>query len=1327
MRWDKNHPGRLLVSSPQKDPGEEESKRQRVRPSSYGTLEAIRRCLKATESVATTRKLDLKGRRADTPEVKYATDRIRNALYDLVSLNLREDTEKRSEDALQSNDKYMSFWIIFPPSAAERKRDCLAFIEKEWEQHLLCLKGEEVQGDGLLIESLKQAEDSTTTINQWVDERLDDWKEKFLSIYKRFQLSYVPLELYLSTQEDYPDNLQSDYVTFDISSFINSTLSTTTPCMILVEGEAGSGKTSLLIQIAISYMEQRILPILLEPHEDSSQDIVEVVRNQLKFAYPDVNVNRVQELLRARRLIIFIDQYSLLTPAQKNWCKKQLHPDKLDFFVLSSRLDPSSDFKYWTYRKIRTARLRSEGYSYFFSQLLNYITFDKSNTFAEKHSIILANQLKLIAPLESTVLFAFLALCLYISTNLGPENFEKPKYLDYKIFPSIQSWEELSDEYVLRTTSYPQQDHESFQTDFLHHLKLLAITVLEQSDKYYLQPFNKDTLKSAFDNLSIFNDEAEKVLINSTLISMKSSSKYYEFSFSSLAILMASLGLIQRTQNTKDSCSEVYKFINDFTAQSSIIRPNIYFLASLRFCCLSMAKEHDRWHDNVKLLDNYLSAISSHSQIPGTSGDIRHNLDNHKKYRKFIGRESYLEKLIKKLCDPEQPDRIIKIKGVGGAGKTALAIESALRICTRYPNKFTVIYCQSAKVENRGSIGSHVNDPGEKFTSLDSLIAGILSFCYSDSRMFSPIESKRRLIDYLESTNNSTLIILDSFEALEISEQHRIQSFFDDLNGSQYKLMLTTRVADYAAIDIEGLSQVEAAQMIEEITNDNERKSVLILDEKDKEEIFKAAKLLPLAIVFIIGELQRGQSLDYVIKESQNPSGELCEHLFGRSFQDIQKNYPACLRLLYALSFAPDSFKKENLFQIAKVPLPIVPNSGDQIADEDTIEDEQLQEGLRALDRWSWVVARERLGITGTWYSFRSSLIRDYILKALSDSHYHDSFREAWVNCYVDKANEHGNVDFGEWHQQFDHISDDWSNYEAVFGWCRDNWSNSLILYRQAKLLWKSLSRFLYLYPHFEIRNDWSKWLEDRSQKMVVDESFFPELYMSIAWLALMKDGDDDRERALSYLDKARVQLNDNLPDQVNVDYLIIRAVLETRNEEFAKASQLFQKANEVCDSLLALHPQDNERCLLLRAKVRLNLYSGEKFYREGDYRTARELYTATFSEAENIGWLRFQIKASERLAYLDIREGRLREAENRLMKWEERAENNKDKRRLAFFHRDFAELYLQQEKFDMAIERATQAKEEFKKLSMKRRECQMEEMLKKIALCRDNRRLLQI
>jgi len=136
VRWDEN---RLLVTSSRKDP-DEESQSEPIRHSNIGSLEAIRRCLKATEPKVMTRKLNLQGRKADTSEADFATGQIRTALNNLADLKLREDTEKRKPGAKRANSPHWSFWIVFPPNHDKRKQDCLTFIETRWNEDSDTLK-----------------------------------------------------------------------------------------------------------------------------------------------------------------------------------------------------------------------------------------------------------------------------------------------------------------------------------------------------------------------------------------------------------------------------------------------------------------------------------------------------------------------------------------------------------------------------------------------------------------------------------------------------------------------------------------------------------------------------------------------------------------------------------------------------------------------------------------------------------------------------------------------------------------------------------------------------------------------------------------------------------------------------------------------------------------------------------------------------------------------------------------------------------------------------------------------------------------------------------
>jgi hypothetical protein len=682
-------------------------------------------------------------------------------------------------------------------------------------------------------------------LKQWVDNNFEEWNQRFTRYYEEIEECqlYFSRKLHISLSNFHTGYEQPDDAATDVSKVINPILLDDNPRMICVVGESGSGKTSLLIEIAKCVMKQKRLPILLEPPENDAEDIVESARKRLIYVYPDVDADRVRELLKQRLLIIFIDDYSQRTKAHQRWFKQYLHPDHLSLFVLVSR-DSSHNLQDWPNLTISLPRLRSEDYQTFYRQLLSQILLENSSEGAEKHAFLLAGRVKDLAPTDTTVRFAFLALRFYASNNLKPHYFKIQSNLAIDRFLTIHSWGDLADEYLKSALSLLLEHNGDFLSEFLLRLKQLAIEVFEQSDKYCSQPFTKAKFQRIFRDMKNFNSEVDEVLIKSSLISKKSKSNSYEFSFSCLANLLAALGLIQRGIAIVNDC------VNDLTAHTRATEDHFLFLQSLRSCLKSLGKEDPSYVGIIQNIDSYLcSNIAS----PAPPRNKRGNLEEYRLPGKFIGRDITLKELDTKLTNSDYPDRIIKIIGVGGAGKTALAIEVASRIYSRKDNPFNVIYCQSAKIENRGLIGRYVNDPGEKFTNLENLITGILSYCYSDNsaRMFTPEKCKDRLKSYLEDKSNRTLIILDSLESLESSEIKKILNFFDGLRGSQHKLLLTTREESHG-IEIGGLSPTEAAQMIDLMLDDETIKSSnMRLNEEDKKAILNASQSLPLAIVFL--------------------------------------------------------------------------------------------------------------------------------------------------------------------------------------------------------------------------------------------------------------------------------------------------------------------------------------------------------------------------------------------------------------------------------------------------------------------------------------------
>lgn len=216
----------------------------------------------------------------------------------------------------------------------------------------------------------------------------------------------------------------------------------------------------------------------------------------------------------------------------------------------------------------------------------------------------------------------------------------------------------------------------------------------------------------------------------------------------------------------------------------------------------------------------------------------------------------------------------------------------------------------------------------------------------------------------------------------------------------------------------------------------------------------------------------------------------------------------------------------------------------------------------------------------------------------------------------------------------------------AEKNWRKTDKSKHEYHYVHAKNLWRSLQRFFYLYPNFETRGEWSEYLQYEAE-IRGDQEIKPEIYISVAWLRLMKDCNTDIEEAVKSLKTALGCSHVSSLSQIEAN--INLGVCMTRLGNFSEADNYFTVANNFCVTLkqnsdmnLAINVDERR---IKRAQLRILLYSGERFYRDKNFGKARELYEEVDKGAKEIDWLRFRIKANERLAFLDIQHNKLTDA----------------------------------------------------------------------------------
>ncbi|MBT9316437.1 hypothetical protein IXB50_13475 [Leptothoe spongobia TAU-MAC 1115] len=687
----------------------------------------------------------------------------------------------------------------------------------------------------------------------------------------------------------------------------------------------------------------------------------------------------------------------------------------------------------------------------------------------------------------------------------------------------------------------------------------------------------------------------------------------------------------------------------------------------------------------VYIGESLSSSDSKSYPIEDLTKENYHNLPE-PSYKSLVGRDNDLKDLLYRIS-PDFHERIITLTGIGGVGKTSLALETAY-VClaaqkeskpTKLP-VFDAIVFSSARLTTllpQGIIPiQRKQKPIKTLQDLCADIDNTLKKCgLKDS---DPARQASDLQEFLSSGDYRILIILDNLEALRAEDTHQIIEFLKSIKGSHIKTIITTRHSDRYDINLKELSREASQQMISNLLLTEHLVSVN--NNNFDSRLYEICGGVPLAIHYAIGFLQLGHATQTVLDRLANPQGDLCRYCFDKLTSHIEEQNPIGFRLFLTLSISSYGLTCENLFTIAGINLH---------------QRDEAEYALNMLDRCSLVFyadGRHRM----------LPLTRRYALSKLeSNADMHSQIREEWINRYLDIAIEHGREDKGEWHEKYDAINNEWGTFKEVFTYCQAHQK-----YEVARQLWRALSRFAYLYSYWIDRLEWSSWLMDVAQYQG-DSAFLAELKSASAWLALLRGGDENLKKSEELL-KSAWYLSEKADLYVKNTIVINLATLYLRKPDFKKSQKYFIKSVELRRSIRGHIDEFRET----RLKIRFLFYQGESFYRQEDYRIAKKLYSQVIKKAENIHWLRLKVKACERLAYIAILENDLKTAENLLNDWYAVTARNHDYRRLAFFERGYAKLEFKKKNYQKSKEWAMKALKRFKDLKMLVRVNKMEHLI---------------
>jgi tetratricopeptide (TPR) repeat protein len=276
----------------------------------------------------------------------------------------------------------------------------------------------------------------------------------------------------------------------------------------------------------------------------------------------------------------------------------------------------------------------------------------------------------------------------------------------------------------------------------------------------------------------------------------------------------------------------------------------------------------------------------------------------------FVGREEEISAIFESL-NPNSRTFIIGIEGIGGVGKSALAIEVAHRCVEK--ELFESVIWISSKESTLTLHGIEPVIPEAKSLS-DILITIGTSLGNPTIGNLSIQDQIKRAYNLL--ARNTTLLVLDNFESLSKTEQHDILDFLRR-SPITLKVIVTSRerVTEGQIIRLQGLSFEESNALL---TWDAQQKNIQLTQNQNK-YLVDLTGGLPLALLWVQGQIAvLGYSVTQVLdKLSMDADIPILQYCFNHSWHMLRHNNEK--KLLFILALQPDSVSREALKEIAGI------------------------------------------------------------------------------------------------------------------------------------------------------------------------------------------------------------------------------------------------------------------------------------------------------------------------------------------------------------------------------------------------------------------------
>lgn len=277
---------------------------------------------------------------------------------------------------------------------------------------------------------------------------------------------------------------------------------------------------------------------------------------------------------------------------------------------------------------------------------------------------------------------------------------------------------------------------------------------------------------------------------------------------------------------------------------------------------------------------------------------------------RFIGREDYLQKLWRWLCDKYSPCKLLA--GLGGVGKTTIARVFTDDIIKQCPFGFERVIWLSAKKQYYASfLGGYKPVTRVDFTNTNTLLKAILSEIGWPENKIDLDWTRNELMDTIIETliEIPIFIVIDDIDSLDPQEQIDafqtiIMIMSQTIGRARFpsRSILTARLDLGAApgqmIHITGMDQNDFIEYLKMVT-DNLGLS-LTIDPRNKliKKFHRVTDGSPIFVSSILRLLTMGFSLDYALDKWKGSDGEeIRKFAFQKELENLNESQ---LRTLYA-------------------------------------------------------------------------------------------------------------------------------------------------------------------------------------------------------------------------------------------------------------------------------------------------------------------------------------------------------------------------------------------------------------------------------------------